>query len=408
MRKVKYYLFLVLIYILSACNNPTEDFETAQKENTVEAFRSFFEKYKGDYSIRMEAIEKIDNQNVLAMIVIEDEDVRIRKSALLKTNDQKAITEIILKCMDVEITDSAWIKLNDQSILMSLADTVEAAGIRIRAVYKINNDDFLLKRSINDISASVREAAVEQIKSEEKLTEVAINSYYVDLRELAASRVSEKIFLDRIRQNHEDLRKKIAGIKAELNQDLLYNLALSNQYEVICITAVNKLIDQTLLASVSIKSQDRNVTRIALSKIDKKEMLEKVSNGASDNAVRIAATIKLGQKSWDQIFSNESKSDYSLKAIGDFLAAVSLLPDQVDIGNLVTEACLTLIKNGDESRIPELVELLHTYGDVNLAEDYLNCGQPDLDGAGRVWANNHGYNIGTGAGSNRARWGSSN
>jgi hypothetical protein len=67
---------------------------------------------------------------------------------------------------------------------------------------------------------------------------------------------------------------------------------------------------------------------------------------------------------------------------------------------------LNLIRRGDESRIPEMVDLLEGYGDQTLVEDYLNCGQPDLDSAGRSWANKRGYNIGTGSGSHRARWGS--
>lgn len=39
---------------------------------------------------------------------------------------------------------------------------------------------------------------------------------------------------------------------------------------------------------------------------------------------------------------------------------------------------------------------------MRLAEDYVNCGQPDLDQAGRQWARAHGYDIGMGSGSNRA------
>jgi hypothetical protein len=72
----------------------------------------------------------------------------------------------------------------------------------------------------------------------------------------------------------------------------------------------------------------------------------------------------------------------------------------------VQQACLNLIRRGDESRIPEMVDLLEGYGDKTLTEDYLNCGQPDLDASARRWANKRGYNIGIGSGSHRATWGS--
>lgn len=67
---------------------------------------------------------------------------------------------------------------------------------------------------------------------------------------------------------------------------------------------------------------------------------------------------------------------------------------------------MNLIRRGDESRIPEMVDLLEGYGDKTLAEDYLNCGQPDLNAAARKWFYARGYSIRPGFGSHRATWGS--
>jgi hypothetical protein len=45
--------------------------------------------------------------------------------------------------------------------------------------------------------------------------------------------------------------------------------------------------------------------------------------------------------------------------LGDALAAVSLFPEvQHSAVSAVQRACLTMIGRGDESRIPEMVELL--------------------------------------------------
>ncbi len=86
---------------------------------------------------------------------------------------------------------------------------------------------------------------------------------------------------------------------------------------------------------------------------------------------------------------------------------MALFPDvQQDAVAAVQQACLNLIRLGDESRIPEMVDLLEGYGDRTLAEDYLNCGQPDLDAVARAWADQRGYSVGTGYGSHRATWGS--
>jgi len=41
-----------------------------------------------------------------------------------------------------------------------------------------------------------------------------------------------------------------------------------------------------------------------------------------------------------------------------------------------------------------------------MAEDYLNCGNPDLEDAARAWAKKHGYNVVTQPGGGAVQWGS--
>ena len=123
--------------------------------------------------------------------------------------------------------------------------------------------------------------------------------------------------------------------------------------------------------------------------------------------MRLAAAQKAGRKSWEQIFAAATAKGATVQVLGDALAAVSLFPQvQSDALEGVQYASLNLIRRGDESRIPEMVDLLEGYGDKTLAEDYLNCGQPDLGTAGRKWAERRGYNVRAGYGSHRATWGS--
>ena len=121
------------------------------------------------------------------------------------------------------------------------------------------------------------------------------------------------------------------------------------------------------------------------------------------------ADVKAGTNSWGQIFRAATTKGASLNNLGDALAAVSLFYTiQTEAVEGVQQASLNLIRLGNESRIPEMVELLEQYGDKKLAEDYLNCGQPDLDAAGRTWAQKRGYFVSQGSGSHRASWGRSN
>ena len=97
------------------------------------------------------------------------------------------------------------------------------------------------------------------------------------------------------------------------------------------------------------------------------------------------------------------------KDLGDAIAAISLFGEvQKEAKVAVQQSSLSLIRLGDERRIPEMVDILEGYGDKRLAEDYFNCGQPDLNKAGRQWFRKRNYRINRGRGSVRARWGRGN
>jgi hypothetical protein len=64
------------------------------------------------------------------------------------------------------------------------------------------------------------------------------------------------------------------------------------------------------------------------------------------------------------------------------------------------------VKLGLRGSEEALNSLLLTYGDVSMAEDYLNSGSSILNEGGRKWAKANGYMIGVGMGSHRVSWGS--
>ena len=108
-------------------------------------------------------------------------------------------------------------------------------------------------------------------------------------------------------------------------------------------------------------------------------------------AMRLAVAKKAGVKSWQEIFNAATAKGATSEMLGDALAAVAL-PGHATRGHKrrATSVLKIMIRRGNESRIPEMVELLTGYGDKTLAEDYLNCGQPDLGGAAKEWARQHG------------------
>ena len=65
-----------------------------------------------------------------------------------------------------------------------------------------------------------------------------------------------------------------------------------------------------------------------------------------------------------------------------------------------------LVDVGQKGTEGALVRALHRYGDLDLAEYYLNCGNAELENAAQQWAGDHGYTVFTRPGVGGNQWGS--
>ena len=137
------------------------------------------------------------------------------------------------------------------------------------------------------------------------------------------------------------------------------------------------------------------------SRLGKRDLLHVIETSQDPSEI-LAARVRLNQTGWGSAFQS---ADTGQSDLGTVLGAVALVKSpQPDLYTVVA-ACHRYIRQGDVAKIPELISLLVRFGDKPLAEDYLNCGQSDLRGAGVEWANNHGFNVRNGFGSHRVRWG---
>jgi hypothetical protein len=186
------------------------------------------------------------------------------------------------------------------------------------------------------------------------------------------------------------------------DQKVLLQVALYDGSLPVRKAALKHLTNQNSLVKFIGFEQDHALRKMAFANLTDPAALEKLASTSSDAAVRLVAEVRMGKKVWRQLFASAPQAGVEL---GDLLGAISLVERQADVAAAVTRACHHYITQGDSARIPELKELLKLYGDKPLAEDYLNCGQPQLADAGREWASAHGLTVRTGMGSNRVRWG---
>ncbi|MGC2062407.1 MAG: hypothetical protein WA610_05465, partial [Thermodesulfovibrionales bacterium] len=333
----------------------------------------------------------------------------IRRAAVEKLTDQTLLAKLAVEARWLDVRVAAIGKVSDQPLLHQWSEKEPQAAIRQAAVWQISEDGFLLQRLPAESSASVRGTIIETLREKGSLRRVALTAYHQENREQAMQRLQKGLQdpAPDVVGAHENLERRVKALADETDNGILLTLVFEGEFDVLRAGAARRLSDPAALEQASLRVTNRDVLKILLAKLEDKTMLKRIAAGASDRPMRLAAAQKSGEKSWARIFDDATTKGGTVQMLGDALAAASLFESvQREAVYGVQQACLNLIRRGDESRIPEMVDLLEGYGDKTLAEDYLNCGQPDLDASGRVWANKRGYSVGTGAGSHRATWGS--
>jgi hypothetical protein len=204
-----------------------------------------------------------------------------------------------------------------------------------------------------------------------------------------------------IYSSNEDKDEQLLAEKDITSQQKLAEIALWSIDKGNREDAIDDLDNQRLLREVMLNSSDFPVRKIAFNKLNKNS-LAFISNMQEAADLEYAISIKSNRLTWDKIFLNTGYSKLELKKI--IMAAALLDSPQPNKYNVVA-VCHAYIRLGDETTIPELCDLLFRFGDVILAEDYMNCGQSQLKMAGNDWCRKHGFIVLPGSGSHRVRWG---
>ena len=363
-----------------------------------------------DPEFRGLAASRLTFQEPLKKIALADEHGEVRAAAVGQITGRDTLEDLAgggAKWMDVRV--AAIARLDDTPKLREWAQTAPEAAIRQAAVKRIGGDAFLLARFSGKSSAAVRGAIIETLHEKQALRATARAAYHEPDRLAALKRLRNEMAdpAPDIVTAHKELAAQAGALGTETDAGRLADLALNASFDVLRLAATGKLSELAGLERVALASTSREVLRVALEKIADKETLNRLAASAADPALRLAAAQKAGAMSWQRIFADASVRGGTAQALGDALAAVALFPErQEDVEESVQQAALNLIRRGDESRIPEIADLLEPYGDKTLAEDYVNCGQPDLSNAAYLWAGSRGYSAFRGNGSSRASWGS--
>ena len=385
------------------------------------------------FCIETDAVLKMKDQALLIKIGLDENlSFKLRENAARNINDEYVLFQIVqqftkqirgnptdpdyiyrlsrYEVQNIYMVSSSYmdliIRINDSELLFKLLENNKIyRENRLKIIDKISDPEIVKKifdSSISNIDVLEKQMALKKIVDQNFLYQIASREDEEDsLYILTIDMLNDEMLRKFVTDTDIESTKKRRVIEKIKDQQFLYDLFNTSQEKLLRQEVIDRLTDQDLLLSIAQSDNDWDLRKKAFNKLDT-ATLEKVAAGESkDKALNVAAKIILKQTDWDKEFSNHT-SDY----LGRVIGAAALVENPKPTAKSVVSACHTYIRRGDKSRIPELRDLLLRYGDKALAEDYLNCGNEQLENAGREWGRKNGYNVGSGYGSNRVRWGS--
>jgi len=123
-----------------------------------------------------------------------------------------------------------------------------------------------------------------------------------------------------------------------------------------------------------------------------------------DSKVIATSTLLNNNGRWTD--KHKARAGYNeLLTLNHKAVTVSLCQQIVAHPELRTKILILAVKLGLDGSEDELITVLYEYGDIKMAEDYLNCRSEKLTDGAHRWVAAHGYRIDTGLGSHRCCWG---
>jgi len=328
---------------------------------------------------------------------LQSTNYQARIRAVNKITDQNILYKVALEDISYEVKIAAFNKITDLNLINRLAIESKEPKFRLEAVNKITDQNILYKVALEDINYEVKIAAFNKITDFNLINRLAIEGKEPNLRMEAVNKITDQNTLYKVALE-DRYEIKVAAMN-RLNPSQLAKLASDFEELNLKLKVVDLLTDQVELMNISQDNDNWDVRKAAFKKLNDNS-LDVLTREAKDPALVLSSKIRLKRISWTEAFSSK---DISLNQV---IGAAAIVDTPKPTSNSIVSACHNFIQLGDASRIPELIYLLNTFGDVKLAEDYMNCGESTLEDAGCKWGRAHGYTCSTGYGSHRVRWGS--
>lgn len=185
-----------------------------------------------DSKVRLEAIDEIDDEEILIELAKNDTDENVRRKSTLKITNQDVLFDIAKCDEDRYARENALNRITDKNLLLKLCELEYIDPIRYKAQCKLvdeyseeNNQNELIKIVENDENdVEFRKYAIGKITDENVLAEIYKTTSTQSLCKIALDNISNQELLVELLGDDPDLEV----IKKITDDEVLINIALND------------------------------------------------------------------------------------------------------------------------------------------------------------------------------------
>lgn len=279
-------------------------------------FNLFRPKWKNsDPDVRLKAVEKLTDPQILAEIVRTEKYYKVRLLAASKLDDQPTITEMA--------NDHNW-------------------QIRQAAIQKMTDQKLLAKIAREDKWEAVQDAAVERLDDQQLLAEIAVVHQHYKVRESASSKMKDKNLIAdvalELAMTSGDTDVCNRALEKLTDQERLARVVRGATNKAARLRAVDELTDQAVLAEIVRTEKSAEIRKSVVYKLQDRELLAQIARSDDDGSVRVAAALKSkDHKLLAEIAQSHSEPQVRQSALNNLTATEAQKFHQEIIGKIARE-----------------------------------------------------------------------
>ena len=218
-----------------------------------------------DWQLRKKAVEKLDDQQMLAEVAMNDQVSEVRLAAVERLTDQVQLAKVVsFPSPNTNLRLAAIEKLTDQTVLADIA--------------------------AKDMDVDVCGAAAKRLTDQSGLAEVAVEGIHAEVRHTVVEKLSDEAVLATVASEDDNSDVCRAALRKLTDETVIASVALKNKNSEICVEAVERLTDQVILAKVGTEGIHADVRKAAVEKLTGLEVLEEIAMAETNGEVCAFAT----------------------------------------------------------------------------------------------------------------------